>query len=145
MDQSKHPYYLSCVPTLQYKNIHDTTQIEKINEYIKNKISEINTYERKTYDEIFDHIQYDYYYYFKMIIDYDTYYNLMNMLTHFDPDNINKVKIPNNFNCTRLEKINNTSKEINILLDDLEIFRNSRINHIQEFAEKNKIYIRCRS
>ena len=31
MDQPKHPYYLSCVPTLQYKNIHDTTQIEKIN------------------------------------------------------------------------------------------------------------------
>lgn len=133
-------YEFTCAPLLRFTNIEEDRGV-KIKNYINNKITTLNKVEKKYYDEIIDHILYDYRYHYRYIINYKDYYDIINSLTCFNANNSKSLNLPNYFNANKLKQIRNITTIINDLLDRLNNYRDNILNQIKNYCKKNKVYI----
>lgn len=135
-------YELTRIPTLSFKGFEDLKK-QKIEQYITNKILEINHYEKLYYEEIMELIWYDYRYHFKFLIEYQDYYDLINSLTNFDPSRDILTSLPTYLNTTRLIRLRKNAKRIRHVLDMIKQIREKKLTELKNFSKKNKFYINC--
>lgn len=136
-------YELTRVPELSFKGM-DSERQEKVKKYIINKIREINRQEKKYYEDIMDRVQYDYRYYFRYILEYSEYYDVVNSLSNFDISRAIRHYIPSYLSTTRLTQLKETSMKIKELLKELDDIRKKKLSELKRFSIKNKFYINCK-